>query len=627
MMRKALTILLAALLLLSVLPLSAAAKTVKSGTCGVIDADNDPDGDDVIWTLDDKGVLTISGKGAFDLFRSEGETPNEEEVKSLVVNTGVTALPDAVFYRYAALEEVNLPDTLTAIGSAAFQECESLKEIKIPDSVTTLGESAFLYCYALEEATLSDKLETIPNSLFSGCSALKTIHLPKNLKTIGVDAFNGCRMLEKAELPASANRIGDGAFHGCEALRLVTIPANDVRLQSSPFDYNYNGLLQIGCMKGSEAETYAQDYDIPFYFLNADNSIPLRVGKAKGTLDRKSGVLTIQCNGVLPDFEYFGDTPWADGSKLNKYIRSIVIEDGCTAIGSFEFKDLKALTSVTLPESVLSIGDGAFSGCTALETVRLPKNLQTIGNSVFFKCEALKAVDLPQTLESIGKEAFYGCAALTEVTIPAGVKEFGDDAFSFSGLRSVVLSEGLTETGRGLFNGCADLQSVQVPESMKFFGFYCFSNCPALESLTVPAGMEKFYTLAIEYTALPLLIIKNPNCVFVDEYENFIKEKYLVPIDLNTVICGYEGSTAEAYADKNGQEFRSLGNAPTKLGDVNLDGEVTAADARLALRAAVGLETLTDAQKTPADVDHDFDITAADARLILRAAVGLEVLK
>ena len=60
------------------------------------------------------------------------------------------------------------------------------------------------------------------------------------------------------------------------------------------------------------------------------------------------------------------------------------------------------------------------------------------------------------------------------------------------------------------------------------------------------------------------------------------------------------------------------------VGDIDADDKVTASDARLALRAAVGLETLPDSR--PADADHDEKITAADARLILRAAVGLETL-
>ncbi len=59
-------------------------------------------------------------------------------------------------------------------------------------------------------------------------------------------------------------------------------------------------------------------------------------------------------------------------------------------------------------------------------------------------------------------------------------------------------------------------------------------------------------------------------------------------------------------------------------GDIDYDGSVTAADARLALRTAVGSEKLTDAQKLAADTDNDGQITAADARNILRGSVGKE---
>ncbi len=66
--------------------------------------------------------------------------------------------------------------------------------------------------------------------------------------------------------------------------------------------------------------------------------------------------------------------------------------------------------------------------------------------------------------------------------------------------------------------------------------------------------------------------------------------------------------------------------AQNVAGDVDADGFVRAADARIVLRAAVGLEELHKEQKTVADVDNNYVINSADARLILRAAVGLEVL-
>lgn len=59
-------------------------------------------------------------------------------------------------------------------------------------------------------------------------------------------------------------------------------------------------------------------------------------------------------------------------------------------------------------------------------------------------------------------------------------------------------------------------------------------------------------------------------------------------------------------------------------GDINNDGFVTAEDARLALRFAVGLEFPTKLMAIAADVDNDDFLTAQDARLILRFAVGLD---
>ena len=59
-------------------------------------------------------------------------------------------------------------------------------------------------------------------------------------------------------------------------------------------------------------------------------------------------------------------------------------------------------------------------------------------------------------------------------------------------------------------------------------------------------------------------------------------------------------------------------------GDADLDGKITAADARLILRNSVGLETLVGNALFAADRDGDGDIDAGDARLTLRASVGLE---
>lgn len=95
-----------------------------------------------------------------------------------------------------------------------------------------------------------------------------------------------------------------------------------------------------------------------------------------------------------------------------------------------------------------------------------------------------------------------------------------------------------------------------------------------------------------------------------------------------------------AVTDKNGRALSTDEAIPTGAvlkiddctqyelvlsGDVNGDGKVSAADARLTLRASVGLEAYKkeSSEMKAADVNGK-GITASDARLILRASVGLE---
>ena len=81
-----------------------------------------------------------------------------------------------------------------------------------------------------------------------------------------------------------------------------------------------------------------------------------------------------------------------------------------------------------------------------------------------------------------------------------------------------------------------------------------------------------------------------------------------------TVRCGEFSETFVIYI----QEYY-------RRGDVTGDGEITAADARLILRAVVGyINYQSEKLFNAADADRDGQLTAADARMALRAAVGLE---
>lgn len=67
--------------------------------------------------------------------------------------------------------------------------------------------------------------------------------------------------------------------------------------------------------------------------------------------------------------------------------------------------------------------------------------------------------------------------------------------------------------------------------------------------------------------------------------------------------------------------------ASAATGDMDGDGKINSADARMILRASVGITDFNIRINNISDVDGDGRITAADARLILRTSVGLETLK
>ncbi len=63
-----------------------------------------------------------------------------------------------------------------------------------------------------------------------------------------------------------------------------------------------------------------------------------------------------------------------------------------------------------------------------------------------------------------------------------------------------------------------------------------------------------------------------------------------------------------------------------RCGDLDGNSKVNSVDARLCLRAAAKMETLSEKAMNTADIDGDGEITSSDARKILRAAAKVEIL-
>ncbi|MBQ8897045.1 MAG: leucine-rich repeat domain-containing protein, partial [Clostridia bacterium] len=163
-MKRTVSLALALAMVLSLFCVPAfAATTVASGTFGA-------DGDNLTWVLDNEGTLTISGEG--EMGNTVPWQSDRNEIKSVVIEDGVTNIGFSAFEVCSSLTSITIPDSVTSIGGEAFYDCSSLTSITIPDSVTSIGEGAFVYCSSLTSITIPDSVTSIGNLAFRDCSSL-----------------------------------------------------------------------------------------------------------------------------------------------------------------------------------------------------------------------------------------------------------------------------------------------------------------------------------------------------------------------------------------------------------------------------------------------------------------------
>ena len=84
---------------------------------------------------------------------------------------------------------------------------------------------------------------------------------------------------------------------------------------------------------------------------------------------------------------------------------------GITRIGDSAFNRSK-VKSVLLPDSVTSIGTGAFSACDKLSAINIPGSVTAIGDQAFYGSSKLKSIFIPASVTDIGSEPFVACGTL-----------------------------------------------------------------------------------------------------------------------------------------------------------------------------------------------------------------------
>lgn len=160
-------------------------------------------------------------------------------------------------------------------------------------------------------------------------------------------------------------------------------------------------------------------------------------------------------------------------------MKSILIPESVTELGSYSFSSCKSLTSVVLPESIDYVPIRCFSGCTSLATITIPKSITTIGASAFEGCSSLTSVVfLTKELMFIGDNAFTDCTSLKSIQLMESIKGIGSQAFkNCTSLESAVIPQQITEIEEEAYYGCTNLRHLTLPERLKEIGRNAFVNC------------------------------------------------------------------------------------------------------------------------------------------------------
>lgn len=204
---------------------------IASGKCG----------DNLTWTLDQNGLLTISGTG--DMWDYEcGHEMDEYEYKRSPWHIGYVWEDD---YYGKQIREIVVKNGVTSIGAYAF-EGEIATNIIIPSSVTDIREGAMDDCSKLTNIQVDVNNRaycTVDGVLFNKDKTILLQHpggkdgsykIPDGVNTIGSRAFAWSYKLENVILPDSVNTIKEGAFWE-SGLHSITIGTGVNRIEKTAF--------------------------------------------------------------------------------------------------------------------------------------------------------------------------------------------------------------------------------------------------------------------------------------------------------------------------------------------------------------------------------------------------------
>ncbi|MBQ1433638.1 MAG: leucine-rich repeat domain-containing protein, partial [Ruminococcus sp.] len=156
-----------------------------------IKEDDEKIGDNIEWSIDKDGTLTITGTGRMYDYVTFNESPLSENssIKKVIIKDGIENVGGAVFWNCENLEKVVLPDSVTEIGDYAFYGCTALYDINLHSGITHIGYGVFDGTKWLENRTKQDPMVIFGNMLIDGSSCVGEVVVPEGVEKICDRAF------------------------------------------------------------------------------------------------------------------------------------------------------------------------------------------------------------------------------------------------------------------------------------------------------------------------------------------------------------------------------------------------------------------------------------------------------
>ncbi len=510
------------------------AQTIISGQCG----------SNATYNICADGTLEITGSGEMYQYDTTPAPWHEcrDDIDKIVINDKITKLGASAFLDCKNVTELSMPITLNSVVSdkfPAFAGCSCIEKINF-----TRGNGEYGYNYAayegtnswyqntpwyqsrgtLKEITFADDVKGIGSDAFRELN-ITSVVLPDSVVHLGNHCFFNCTKLTDLTLPMSLNSFGSNekypAFNGCMAVQKVTFTKGN----GVPFDYSvFTGLgispyywkLAPWNMNPDVAKTIIIADDIPvignfmFYDCNIKElSIPyiyLDLGSCyvpfvpnedwssychleKVTITKGVGTGGDYCQATCKK------CPW----NLAPNLKTVIIEDDVTRIGSYTFSDCN-IENLTLPNTLVSFGKHAFDTCT-IKNLTLPINVNatwldeepafnnvsgiekinfTPGSGYGFMYAAYKGSNCWYQLTP-----WYQCRdTLKEINFAEGIKRIGSDAFRELNITSMVIPNSVESLGCHAFYKMTRLSSLTIPITLDSVGSTKYPSFDQVKNLT-----------------------------------------------------------------------------------------------------------------------------------------------